>query len=119
MNLVQNGGKFGQDHGLFTVGPGGDHADAGSALALLEAQVILGCLGQLLVVGNALGGGLPSFERGVDGLDVLQAVDVGRDLVGHLAAELIANADGNFGQRVEHVELGDDQPFGAIDLVGV
>ena len=119
VHAVERLGKLGQHHGLVAVGAGGDHADAGAALALLEAQIILRGLGQFVELGNALGGLAPAFERGVARLDGFQAVHVGGNFVGDLAVDFVADADGNLGQLVEHVELGDDQPLGAVDLVGV
>ena len=45
--------------------------------------------------------------------------DIGGNFVGDFAVDLVADADGNLVELVEHVELGDDQPLGAVDLVGV
>ena len=62
---------------------------------------------------------VPALERGVDGLDGLEAAHVGGDVVGHLAVDLVADADGDLVELVEDVHLGDDQPLGAVDQVGV
>src|SRR6185437_3528973 len=93
--------------------------DLRAGLALDELEVFLRRLGQLVVVGDALGGGVPALEFGVDRLDGLKATDVGRDDVGLLAVDLIAGADGDVGALVEYIHLGDDEPFGTVDHVGV
>ena len=112
-------GEPGQGHGLVAVGAGGDHADLRAGLLLEEVQIILRQLRQFVELGDAFGGGLPAFERGVDGLDGLEAAHVGGDDVGELAVDLVAGADGDLVALVHDVHLGDDQPFGAVDHVGV
>ena len=76
-------------------------------------------LRQFVELRNALGGLAPAFERGVARLDGFEAAHVGGNLVGDLAVDFIADADGNLVELVEHVELGNDQPLGAVDLVRV
>ena len=62
---------------------------------------------------------MPALERGVDGLDGLESAHVGGDDVGHFAVDLVAGADGNLFEVVQDVHLGDDEPLGAVDHVGV
>ena len=38
---------------------------------------------------------------------------------GEFAVDLVAGADGNLGALVHHVHLGDDEPLGPVDHVGV
>src|SRR6185437_906748 len=106
-------------HGLGAVGAGGDHADPGAGLLGDEAEVLLGGLGELVVLGDAGGGGLPAGQRGVDGFDGAEAADIGRDNVGDLAVDLVVRADGDLGTLVHDVHLGDNEPLGGVDHVGV
>ena len=62
---------------------------------------------------------VPALQGGVDRLDGLESAHVGGDDVGQLAVDLVAGADGDLGALVHHVHLGDDQPLGAVDHVGV
>lgn len=82
-------------------------------------EVVLGGLRKIVEVLDALGGGLPALERGVAGDDFGDAADVGGDFVGDVAVDFVAGADGNLGELVEDVELGDDEPLGGVDLVGI
>ena len=75
--------------------------------------------GQLVVLRDAGGGGLPAGQRGVDGLDGAEAADVGRDDVGELAVDLVVRADRDLFTLVHDVHLGDDEPLGRVDHVGV
>ena len=84
-----------------------------------KAKVLLGGLGQLVEFGDALGGLTPALERGVARLDRLKPVHVGGNFIGHLPVDLVADADGNFFELVENIQLGDHQPLRAVDLVGV
>ena len=49
----------------------------------------------------------------------LEAADVGGDNVGELAVDLVVRADGDLGALVHDVHLGDDEPLGGVDHVGV
>ena len=63
---IQLRGEFRQHDCLVAIGTRGDHADLRAALALLESEILPGSLGQLVKLGNALGGFAPALERGVD-----------------------------------------------------
>ncbi len=104
---------------MFAVGAGGDHSDFCAGFALLKAEVILCGLREIVEVLDALGGGLPALHGGVAGEDFVDAADVGGYFVSDFAVDLVAGADLNFREFVEDVELGDDEPLGGVDLVGV
>src|SRR6478672_10148814 len=73
---------------LLPVGTGGDHADPRAALALHEAQIFLRLLRQLVELGDALGGLLPSRHLLVDALDLVVTADIGRNFRGFLSVDL-------------------------------
>ena len=50
---------------------------------------------------------------------LLEAANVGGDDVGDLAVDLVGGADGDLVALVEDVHLGDDEPLGGVDHVGV
>ena len=69
--------------------------------------------------GDAEGDLLPAGKGLDDGLDFAIAGVLRGDLLDGFAVDFVADHDGNLSEFVEHIELGDDQPLGAVDHVGV
>ncbi len=108
-----------QRYGLGAVRAGRDHANLCAGLLLDKVQVILGQFGELIKLGNAFSGLVPPFQSGVDGLDGLEATDIGGNPVRDLAIDLVGGAYRDLGAFVHHVHLGDDEPLSTVNRVGV
>src|SRR5579863_1996545 len=68
---------------------------------------------------HALSGCLPSLQPSVHGPDSVDALNIGGDAFAGFAVDFICGAHRDPVQIIEDVELGHDQPIGAVDLVGV
>src|SRR5208283_4688439 len=116
---VKSARKFLDKHSLLAVGAGRDDTNLCAGFFLHKLEVALGFCRQPIVLGNAIGFAVPSRQLGVDGFNLLVTRGLCGDLLRFSAVDLISDADGNFSQIVEHIQLGDDQPAGAVDHIGV
>src|SRR5579863_1152164 len=116
---LQLSNEFVNQDGVAAVRPGRNHSRLGSRFFLDKREIGARLLWKLFVVGNAFGRSLPARQLLVNAFDLVVSTGMRGSLVCLLAVNLVADADRNFGQLVEHVELGDDQPRSAVDHAGV
>src|SRR6185437_15798321 len=110
--------------GLVAFGTGRDHADIELGCAAQELEVVAGAGRQVGFARDAFGRALPAGHGFVNRLEPVPSGGGGRNGVGRLAGisrtiQAVAYADRDVLERIEHIELGDDERLEAVEQRGV
>src|ERR1017187_1634055 len=97
-DCVERVGKCIDENGLLAVRTSGDDSHLRPGFLLHKREIALGFCRQAIVLGDAVGLAMPSWKLGIDGFDLFVTRGLRWNLLGILAVDLVADADGDFRQ---------------------
>src|SRR6202451_3604506 len=99
---------------MAAIRPSRNHPNLSVRFLLHKFQILLRGFRQLIETGNALGRSLPSRHLAVETLNLVVVAGLRRNLLRFLAVDLVPDAQRNFREFVQHVQLRHHQPGNAI-----
>src|SRR6185503_13726886 len=107
--------RIAHENDVLALGTGGDERGGAADQFLDAADVFDRLRRQILGRARSLGGLLPAVERFVDRLYRRLVFHASGKKIDHLAVELVAGADFDLVETVEHIELGECDAVGAAE----